>query len=32
VSARGVGPGIRERLEASTVLADLVEHVEQVAG
>src|SRR6516165_10879715 len=31
VRRRGVGPGILERAEASTALADLIEDVEQVA-
>jgi hypothetical protein len=31
MSGRGIGPSILERFEAGAALADLVEHVEQVA-
>src|SRR5262245_11796101 len=31
MSSRGIGPSILERFEARAALADLIEHVEQVA-
>src|SRR5215470_10251171 len=31
MSGRGIGPSILERFEAGAALADLIEHVEQVA-